>query len=471
MSGGETSMKRRAVPRILVLVQHKRAELAWGSNGDGQLGDGTTTDRPTPVLTDAPGLQVVAMGQRHAIGARLDGTVSTWGSNDSGQLGTGTSQQHVPTPALVSGVGNVVAVAAGRSSSYALKRTGELFGWGSGGWGELGTATPTWQAAVPAQIPGMTDVRAIASGDDFVAAVKRDGSLWAWGFNVSDEAGSRGASPQQNTPVQVGCTREAVAVAAGSFHALALASDGTVTAWGQNESGELGDGTLTNRGLPVAVSGLPPAKALAAGAYSSLALARDGTVWGWGDNGFGELGLGPAPLWTTVPLQLPGLSNVIAIACGDFHALAVSQDGNVWTWGGQAPTAPKTPTRVQGVAGGRVVAGGLESSVVIVEAQAQVQPRTLDFGTVAVGSSAVLQATLSNAGSLPLTVDSIDIAGDLVGGPDFTASSGCVGTLAAGASCTIDVTFAPSAAGAQQESIQVRTDGGWPTATLRGVGA
>ena len=123
-----------------------------------------------------------------------------------------------------------------------------------------------------------------------------------------------------------------VAIAGGGVHSLALKSDGTVWAWGRNDWGQLGDGSMTNRLTPVPVSGLTGVVAIAGGGVHSLALKSDGTVWAWGGNSSGQLGDGSMTNRLT-PVPVSGLTGMVAIAGGELHSLALSSDGTVWTWG------------------------------------------------------------------------------------------------------------------------------------------
>ena len=124
-----------------------------------------------------------------------------------------------------------------------------------------------------------------------------------------------------------------VAVSAGGQHSLALSSDGTVWAWGYNESGTLGDGTTTQRSIPVRVSGVSDVVAISAGYLHSLALSKNGTVWAWGSNTFNQLGDGSNEPHRSTPVQVSGLNNVVAISAGRNHSLAVRGDGTHWAWG------------------------------------------------------------------------------------------------------------------------------------------
>jgi len=229
---------------------------AWGQNGAGQLGDGTTTNRKTPVrvleLTDVVGVA----GSNHSLALKSDGTVWAWGYNNSGQLGDGTTTDR-NTPVQVLGITGVVSIAAGTWHNLALKNDGTVWAWGYNNNGQLGDGTTTLRTT-PVQVLGITGVVSIAAGSWHSLAFKNDGTVWAWGYNNYGQLGD-GTTTQRNTPVQVsGLTGIAgltgvVDIAAGYFHSLALKSDGTVWAWGSNSEGLLGNGYTTNSNTPVQV--------------------------------------------------------------------------------------------------------------------------------------------------------------------------------------------------------------------------
>src|SRR5262249_21863029 len=193
-----------------------------------------------------------------------DGTVLGWGDNSQGELGDGTTTQRltpVPTLGLGSGSG-VIAIAAGGSGGsrhgHALKSDGTVLSWGGNGSGQLRRGTTAQRnAPVVARATGSSIV-GIAAGDLHASAVDSDGTVLAWGDNGSGELGD-GTAASQSTPVEVvdlgsgaGITR----IAAGGAHSLALRGDGAVFAWGANGSGQLGDGTIIQRTRPVPVPGL-----------------------------------------------------------------------------------------------------------------------------------------------------------------------------------------------------------------------
>jgi alpha-tubulin suppressor-like RCC1 family protein len=325
---------------------------AWGFNGLGQLGDGTTTNRSTPIqTTNLSNVIATAGGAFHSLGRKSDGTVWTWGYNSYGQLGDGTTT-NLLSPVQTTNLSNAVAVAAGGYKSLAVKSDGTAWAWGYNICGQLGDGTTT-QRLTPIQVTNLTNVAAIGAGYYHSLAVKSDGTAWAWGYNNVGQLGD-GTTTNRSTPVQVTNLTNIVAVAGGYYHSLALKSDGTVWAWGFNNYGQLGNGTNTNRSTPVQVSNLSNIMAVAAGDYHSLVTKADGTVWAWGYNYYGQLGDGSnTNRWT--PVQVANLTNMVAAAGGHYHSLALKSDGTVWAWGynnfgqlGDGTTTNRTtPVQVQ----------------------------------------------------------------------------------------------------------------------------
>src|SRR3989338_208642 len=269
---------------------------------------------------------------RHSIIAKGDETVWAWGANDGGQIGDNSTTQR-NSPVQVHGAGNVgfltdvTAVAIGNYQTLALKSDGTLWAWGWNAYGEVGDNSTT-QRNTPVQVHGPSDVgfltgiTAIAAGTSHSLALKSDGTVWACGNNGQlNNVGQLGdnSTTQRNTPVQVhgpdnvGFLTGVSAITASSERSLALKSDGTVWGWGYNVYGELGDNSTTQRNTPVQVVGvggsgnLTDVTAIAASDYNSMALKSDGTVWGWGRNNYGQLGQGTSEDGNhPTPLQISG---------------------------------------------------------------------------------------------------------------------------------------------------------------------
>jgi alpha-tubulin suppressor-like RCC1 family protein len=310
----------------------------WGDNSHGQLGDGTIADRHVPVAASglASGVQAIAAGEALTCALTKVGGVMCWGENDFGELGDGTTTRRL-TPVAVSGlVGGVRAIAAGEALGCALTSAGGVECWGHNRYGELGDGTTTDHHA-PVDVSGLTsDVTAIAVGYLHGCALTREGAVKCWGYNRYGQLGD-GTRINRRTPVDVsGLSSDVTAITAGGGHSCALTNVGGVKCWGSNFFGELGDGTTTRRPMPVDVSGLSSGvTAIAAGGEAhGCALTSAGGAKCWGYNGYGQLG----DLTTTdrdTPVDVSGLAaGVETITTGGYgHACALTSAGEVKCWG------------------------------------------------------------------------------------------------------------------------------------------
>lgn len=173
------------------------------------------------------------------------------------------------------------------------------------------------------QVSGLSNIIAIAAGGYHSLALRADGTVWAWGANALGQLGD-GTHSSSSIPVQVSGLSNITAIAAGGQHSLALGSDGSVWAWGDNHSGQLGDGTFLTRMTPIQVSGLSGIVAIVGGEDHSLAMKADKSVWAWGNNYFGQLGRVTPSKTSPIPLRVLGLSSTTAIAAGNYHSLAIA---------------------------------------------------------------------------------------------------------------------------------------------------
>ncbi|HDR14274.1 MAG TPA: hypothetical protein ENN79_02070, partial [Desulfobacteraceae bacterium] len=223
-----------------------------------------------------------------------------------------------------------VQIASGALHTAALKRDGMVWAWGYNCFGQLGDGT-TLNRSEPVPVVGLSDVSAIGVGGSHSIALKDDGTVWAWGRNNVGQLGD-GTFEDKNEPVKVEGLADVAAIAAGGYHTVVLKCDGTVWAWGGNVDGQLGDGTDDDVSEPVQVIGLTDVAAIAAGYYHTLALKRDGTVQAWGYNEVGQLGDGTTTS-NSEPVPVSELSDVTALAAGEYHTVALKRDGTVWDWG------------------------------------------------------------------------------------------------------------------------------------------
>ncbi|MFD5519586.1 RCC1 domain-containing protein [Streptomyces sp. NPDC127066] len=318
---------------------------AWGNNRAGQLGDGTWTDFRTTAttvlgLTSAEVVKIAAGGSGSANGHGLalltDRTVQSWGSNGSGQLGDGTVFSH-NAPGQVVNLSDATDIAAGGAHSLALLADQSVVAWGHNNHGELGNGT-NMDSSVPVRVEGLNKVIAIAAGLNHSLALREDGTVWAWGYNINGQLGD-GSSASRNVPSPVSGLTGVSRIAAGASHNLALVgpsgNGGVVMAWGYNATGQLGDNSTISRYTPVktqdAWSG--EVSRIAAGANHSLAVTgSDLRLHAWGQNTSGQLGDGTTDYRIT-PVPVPGLKGIQLVAAGREHTVVLLGDNTVRSWG------------------------------------------------------------------------------------------------------------------------------------------
>ena len=247
------------------------AVYCWGINDNGQLGDGSKVERHTAVqvVNITTATSVSARHGDHACATLADGTVQCWGSNGDGQLADGTTIYRL-TPVLVSGITTATSVSAGGSMSgshtCAMLADGTVQSWGYNGNGQLGDGTTT-DRLTPVLVSGITTATSVSAGGGHTCATLADGTVQCWGYNDKGQLGD-GTTTHRLTPVLVSGITTATSVSTGGAHTCAMLADGTVQCWGYNLDGRLGDGTKTNRLTPVLVSGITTATSVSAGGSS-----------------------------------------------------------------------------------------------------------------------------------------------------------------------------------------------------------
>lgn len=294
-------------------------------------------------ISGLPSVRSVSAGEEHLTLLAADRSVWTWGENSAGQLGDGTNKSRT-VPAPVPGLVDVVSVKAGGLHTLVLKDDGTVVAWGENYYGQLGTGDTTSQS-----LPVLTvldNVRKIAAGYQRSVALKNDGTVWVWGYDHF--AWQIEQDLFHTTPVPIGDLTDVIDIAAGYEHNVVVKSDGTVWVWGSNYANQLGNGSSTSafQAMPVQVPGLANIVKVASGYDHTLALASDGTVWSWGYNSRGQLGDGSSQS-RLFPVRVTALTDVIAIATAYSYSLAMKSDGTVWSWGdGATGTLPGTNKRL-----------------------------------------------------------------------------------------------------------------------------
>ena len=473
----------QTAPTPVNLAEVGKSIVTWGDNHSGQLGEGSTAPhRPyVGALSVIGPWHAVAAGGNHSLALKIDGTVWAWGENGKGQLGLGTNNN--ANQPYTTQIDHVVALAAGAQHSLALKNNGTVWAWGENDDGQLGEGTNN-DAWSPVQVRAFALVRAlaIAAGDNHSLAVDGNGEVWAWGKNDFGQLGDS-SIVNRSTPVKVKQLAGVVQVAAGATHSVALKSDGSVWAWGDRRHLQLGDGAQQQAswtpirvrfGLPVT----PPQyleniAALAAGGEHNLVLNTNHDMLVWGSDrylessadGGGYSVIGPDGTRLTFSQHLQGITGrLTAVRAGTNHSLALTEEGRVWAWGrndqGQLGDStlsdPIGVYAVKRLLGAKAIAAGGAHSLALVAPVLQLDKAALNFGAVQINNSATLTVIATNAGVLPVNINSVVISGPA----EFSVAPGCTIPLqlAVSASCTLQVTFRPVSAGNRTAKLLINND-------------
>jgi regulator of chromosome condensation (RCC1) repeat-containing protein/Regulator of Chromosome Condensation (RCC1) repeat protein len=273
------------------------AAYCWGANNDGQLGDGTGGTQLSPVLV-AGGVSFVAVsvGGLHTCGITAAGAAYCWGFNSGGQLGDGTTTSRL-TPVLVAGGVSFAAVSAGFDNTCGVTAARAAYCWGENASGQLGDGTGGIQLS-PVLVAGGVSFAAVSAGGGHTCGLTAAGAAYCWGLNNSGQLGD-GTTTDRSSPVLVAGGASFAAVSAGGGHTCGLTAAGAAYCWGRNSntgyangSGELGDGTTTDRSSPVLVAGGASFAAVSAGGGHTCGLTAAGAAYCWGANNVGEIGDG-----------------------------------------------------------------------------------------------------------------------------------------------------------------------------------
>jgi alpha-tubulin suppressor-like RCC1 family protein len=339
----------KIVPQVSAGYEHSCALLpsgsvkCWGANRDGQLGNGATGNRSTPVrvLGIANAAQVSA-GGNHTCAVLSAGTVKCWGDGHT-------------TPVAIGGISTATSISAGASQNCALLSDSSVKCWGYKGSGQLGDGTTTSRAA-PVRVDGISNAVQVSAGDVHTCAVLSNGKIKCWGSGFDGQLGDGTtlALTPRTTPVPVQSISDAVQVSAsgggpanawapyGSFTCAVLV-DGTASCWGFNLNGELGGVAIPDgrTGVPGRVSGITKAVAISTGGSFGCALLSGGGVRCWGVNVAGSLGDGVGQHVSGIegldisptPVKVHGIASAIQIDSGSFHTCAVVYSGAIECWG------------------------------------------------------------------------------------------------------------------------------------------
>lgn len=317
--------------------------FGWGLNTAGQVAGtpGTVFLSPAPLPLAAAGVRQADIGESNSALVMADGTVDAWGDNFDGALGDGTRNDHY-FPAPVPGLSGIRQVSVSEGSDYhgvmlAVDASGTVWGWGGNGSGVLGCPCDPGSIKIsPAQVPGLSGITQVATGNNHALALDRSGLVWAWGWNDHGQLGD-GTTTSRSTPEPVPGLSGIVQVAASVDSSFALRSDGVLFAWGEVADALLGSGGASQDiWRPVALPGPGGVTQVAViGGRGGDVLEIAGAshaVWAWGPNRHGEVGNGTDGVPVTSPVRLP-LTGAVQVSMGLFNSAAVLSDGTLWVWG------------------------------------------------------------------------------------------------------------------------------------------
>lgn len=305
----------------------------WGAGG-AVLGLGNATSYSSPKQVGSNNWRTAGMVDVTSAAVKSDGTLWTWGINGWGNLGTG-NLTYYSSPVQVGALTTWFKVYPNRQSCFAIRTDGTLWAWGSGGSGRLGLGNTTSYSS-PKQVGALTNWLSFAGGNYIIGtsmAVKTDGTLWAWGNNQYGQLGL-GNTTYYSSPKQVGVLTNWLAVAT-SYSTWAIKNDGTLWAWGNGNQGALGLGNGTSYSSPKQVGALTNwSKVSGGGYYTNVAATKtDGTLWTWGFNNYGQLGLGNTTNFDS-PKQVGSLTDWDIVATGgNGSVFAIKTDKTLWAWG------------------------------------------------------------------------------------------------------------------------------------------
>jgi alpha-tubulin suppressor-like RCC1 family protein len=308
----------------------------WGRDSYGVLGNGTTTSRSSPGTTVGGGTnwKQVSAQATNLVAIKTDGTLWTCGYNSAGALGDGTTTSRTSPVTTAEGGTNWKQASAGLYYTTAIKTDGSLWTWGNNNSGQLGDNTTTNRSSPGTTSGGGTNWKQVFAGVFFTTAIKTDGSLWTWGNNNSGQLGDNTTTNRSSPGTTSGGGTNWKQVSCGRRHTAAIKTDGTLWTWGDDSYGQLGDNTTAARSSPGTTSGGGTNwKQVSCGRTHTAAIKTDGTLWTCGYNIAGQLGDETTTARSSPGTTAGGGTNWKQVACGFNFTLAIKTDGTLWTCG------------------------------------------------------------------------------------------------------------------------------------------
>ena len=414
---------------VLALGDDGKA-YTWGRNNYGQLGNSTNTDSSTPVAVTMPtGVKFtqISTGSYHSLALGDNGRAYAWGEGANGQIGNGsTADRNRPVAVtLPDGVSSFTAVSAGGEHSLAIGVDGNTYAWGYNEYGQLGNNTVTNSTSpVAVTMPAGVKFTQISAGGEHSLAIGDNNKTYGWGRNNRGQVGDNSGT-MRRTPVAVSLATGVPAftqVSAGFAHSLAIGDNGRAYAWGWNTAGAVGDNTLTSRDRPVAAtlpSGVTSFSHVSAGLNVSLAIGNDSKAYAWGKNYSGELGDG-TNTDRRVPTAVAQPAVVVTrVTFGGVNGTSLTKLSDS-TWRVNAPPRPNGP---DDVVVSWTLGGVVQTPITYTNGFTYVGPkveittqayrnsaRTVEIprgGVVAPGATIYWRYTVKNTGPVPVSITQI----------------------------------------------------------------
>lgn len=299
---------------------------AWGYNHRGQLGDNTTSNRSSPV-TVVGGItnwsQISAGSSYNNLALRSNGIAYAWGYNYRSQLGDGTATDRSSPVTVIGGITNWSQVSAGKFHGLGIAG-GIAYGWGYNGRGALGDNTTTGRASPVTVVGGITTWSQLRGGEYHTIGLTASGVLYAWGYNGFGRLGDNTTSSRLSPVTVVGGLTSWNQISAGFRHSMGVTNAGIAYGWGYNGQGQLGDNTTSSRLSPVTVvGGITTWSEVASGGYFNLGRTSTGIAYGWGSGGYGKLGDNAATNRSSPVTVVGGITGWSQVAAGTNHSLGI----------------------------------------------------------------------------------------------------------------------------------------------------
>jgi alpha-tubulin suppressor-like RCC1 family protein len=346
----------------------------WGNNNQGAVGDNTTTARSSPVTVVGGITNWSQLGESHdhSVGITSAGIAYAWGLNLDGRLGDGTTTNRSSPVTVVGGITTWSQVSAG-THTLGLTSAGILYAWGRGIGGTLGNNAATARSSPVTVVGGITTWTQVSTGRYSSVGITSAGIAYAWGYGSGGRLGDNTTTNKSSPVTVVGGITTWSQVSAGAAWGLGRTSAGIAYAWGRNDHGQLGDNTGTSKSSPVTVvGGITTWSQVFAARYHGLGITSGGVAYAWGQAGSGQLGNNATTARSSPVTVVGGVTNWSKLAGGSTHSLGITSAGIAYAWGAagegrlgdNTTTGRSSPVTIfGGLTGWTSVSGGTAHSV------------------------------------------------------------------------------------------------------------